>query len=66
MLLIFTLGRTDVFPTDDLGVKRGVQGVYSLAEPPDKAAMEELALSWHPYRTVGSLYLWRHKDTKER
>jgi DNA-3-methyladenine glycosylase II len=65
MLLIFTLGRTDVFPVDDLGLKRGVQGVYSLAKPPNKAAMEELALSWHPYRTVASLYLWRHKDTKE-
>ena len=36
MLLIFTLGRTDVFPADDLGVKRGVQGVYSLQSRPTR------------------------------
>ncbi len=63
MLLIFTLGRTDVFPLDDLGVKKGVQSVYSLAERPKKVEMERIAESWHPYRTVASLYLWRHKDT---
>jgi DNA-3-methyladenine glycosylase II len=64
MLLIFTLGRTDVFPLDDLVVRKGIQGVYSLAELPKKAEMEKLAESWHPYRTVASLYLWRHKDQK--
>jgi DNA-3-methyladenine glycosylase II len=64
MLLIFTLGRTDVFPVDDLGVKKGVQEVYSLKEMPKKDEMERLSESWHPYRTVASLYLWRHKDEK--
>ncbi len=64
MLLIFTLGRTDVFPVDDLGVKKGVQGVYSLAELPKGRDGESSRESWHPYRTVASLYLWRHKDTK--
>ena len=63
MLLIFTLGRPNVFPVDDLGVRKGVQGVYSLREMPKKTEMESLAENWHPYRTVASLYLWRHKDT---
>ena len=62
MLLIFTLGRTNVFPVDDLGVRKGVQSIYSLKEMPNKAEMEKLAENWHPYRTVASLYLWRHKD----
>jgi len=62
MLLIFTLGRADVFPLDDLGVKKGVQSVYSLAEMPKKVEMERFAENWHPYSTVASLYLWRHKD----
>ena len=62
MLLIFTLGRPNVFPVDDLGVKKGIQQVYSLKETPKRAEMEKLAESWHPYKTVASLYLWRHKD----
>jgi DNA-3-methyladenine glycosylase II len=63
MLLIFTLGRPNVFPVDDLGVRKGVQGVYSLREIPKRTEMESLAENWRPYRTVASLYLWRHKDT---
>ncbi len=62
MLLIFTLGRPNVFPVDDLGVRKGVQQVYSLRELPKKAEMEKLAENWHPYKTVASLYLWRRKD----
>jgi DNA-3-methyladenine glycosylase II len=64
MLLIFTLGRTDVLPVDDLGVRKGVQEVYSLKEMPKKVKMEKLGENWHPYRTVASLYLWRHKDKR--
>jgi DNA-3-methyladenine glycosylase II len=63
MLLIFTLGRPNVFPVDDLGVRKGVQGVYSLREIPKRTEMESLAENWRPYRTVASLYLWHHKDT---
>ena len=66
MLLIFTLGRPNVFPVDDLGVKKGVQQVYSLPEIPRRAEMDKLAERWHPYRTVASLYLWRHKDADQR
>jgi DNA-3-methyladenine glycosylase II len=63
MLLIFTLGRTDVLPVDDLGVRKGVQGVYHLRDMPKKAEIERIGESWRPYRSVASLYLWRHKDS---
>ncbi|MDG6926415.1 MAG: DNA-3-methyladenine glycosylase 2 family protein [Nitrososphaerota archaeon] len=63
MLLIFTLGRTDVLPVDDLGVKKAVQRVYSLAEMPKRAEIEKIGEIWRPYRSVASLYLWRHKDS---
>ncbi len=62
MLLIFTLGRVDVLPVDDLGVRKGIQGVYSLESLPTREEIEKIAESWHPYRTVASLYLWRYKD----
>jgi DNA-3-methyladenine glycosylase II len=65
MLLIFTLGRTDVLPVDDLAVRKGVQSVYDLAEMPKKAEIEKLAEKWRPYSTVASLYLWRYRGAKE-
>jgi len=64
MLLIFTLGRADVLPVDDLGVKKGIQTLYSMREMPKRAEIEKLAENWRPYSTVASLYLWRHKDTE--
>jgi len=63
MLLIFTLGRPDVLPVDDLGIRRAIQEIYSLAEMPKKEEIEALAKNWHPYCSVASLYLWKHKDT---
>jgi DNA-3-methyladenine glycosylase II len=63
MLLIFTLGRPDVLPTEDLGIRKAIQNVYALKELPRKKEIEELAKSWHPYCSVASLYLWRHKDS---
>jgi DNA-3-methyladenine glycosylase II len=59
MLLIFTLGRADVLPVDDLAVRKRIQQVYSLQEMPKKAEIEKLAENWRPYSTVASLYLWR-------
>lgn len=64
MLLIFTLGRADVFPVDDLGIRKGVQAVYSMKDLPKKGEMESLSETWRPYRSVASLYLWRHKDER--
>ena len=62
MLMIFTLGRPDVLPVDDLGIKKGIQNVYRLREMPKREKIEALAKNWHPYCSVASLYLWRHKD----
>jgi DNA-3-methyladenine glycosylase II len=64
MLMIFTLGRTDVLPVDDLGIKKGIQRAYRLRSMPKKEKIEKLAKNWHPYCSVASLYLWRHKDSK--
>jgi DNA-3-methyladenine glycosylase II len=64
MLLIFTLGRPDVLPVDDFGIRKSVQKVYSLRNLPDSRVIQRIAEQWHPYCTVASLYLWREKDGK--
>ncbi|MDA4117487.1 MAG: DNA-3-methyladenine glycosylase 2 family protein, partial [Thaumarchaeota archaeon] len=62
MFLIFTLGRSDVLPVDDYGIRKSIQILYGLAETPKKDEIGKLAVKWHPYCTVASLYLWRAKD----
>ena len=62
MFLIFTLGRPDVLPVDDYGIKTSVQRIYGLSELPKRAAIEDLAARWRPFCTVASLYLWHAKD----
>ena len=59
MFLIFTLGRQDILPVGDLGLKKGIQLLYSMPELPKEDAMEEIAESWRPYRTVATWYLWK-------
>lgn len=61
MFLIFSLGRADVLPVDDLGLRAGVQDQYGLAELPDKATLTELAEPWRPYRSIATWYLWRSR-----
>jgi DNA-3-methyladenine glycosylase II len=56
MFLIFSMRRPDVFPIDDLGIRRGMERFFGVA---DGAAAVERAEVWRPYRTVASLYLWR-------
>ena len=63
MFLIFCLNRPDVWPIDDLGVRKGVQQAYGRAEMPGKAEMIERGERWRPYRTVASWYLWRSLDS---
>ena len=63
MFLIFTLGRPDVLPVGDLGIKHAFRRAYGLDEIPSKDAMIELAEPWRPYRTRGSEYLWRSLAT---
>lgn len=59
MFLIFRLGRLDVLPVDDLGVRDAMRQAYDLEELPEAARMEEIAAPWRPYRSVGCWYLWR-------
>lgn len=59
MFLIFSLGRPDVLPVGDLGLKKGIQRVYLLSELPQKEQMEKIAQKWRPYRSVATWYLWR-------
>jgi DNA-3-methyladenine glycosylase II len=60
MQLLFGLGRPDVFPVEDLGIRNGMQELYG--DDLDPAEMTELAEPWRPYRSYASLYLWRSVD----
>ena len=62
MLLIFTLGRLDVMPVDDYGVKAGLQALHKLEEFPKKQDFARLTEKWQPYRSIGAWYLWRVAD----
>lgn len=59
MFLMFNLGRADVFPVLDLGVRKGIAQIYALADLPDPKEMYKYAENWRPYRSVAALYLWR-------
>lgn len=65
MLLMFALGREDVFAPDDLGLQQAVIGLYGLNHRKKKtlqAAIHKIAAQWSPYRSYACLYLWRWKD----
>jgi DNA-3-methyladenine glycosylase II len=63
MLLISNLGRPDVFPIDDFGVREGYRRVHRLAAQPKPKALGIIAQAYAPYRTTAALYLWRAADT---
>ncbi|MDE1828422.1 MAG: DNA-3-methyladenine glycosylase 2 family protein [Candidatus Micrarchaeota archaeon] len=62
MFLIFSLGRTDVFPMDDLGIRKAVKEVYGLRDLPDKKKLEGISRVWRPYGSIAALYLWHSHD----
>jgi 3-methyladenine DNA glycosylase/8-oxoguanine DNA glycosylase len=66
MLLIFRLGRPNVLPVDDYGVRKGMQRLYKLRELPNKAAMRRRARKWEPWCSVASWYLWRCAELPAR
>jgi DNA-3-methyladenine glycosylase II len=65
MLLMFALGREDVFAIDDLGIQNAMVKLYKL-DPSDKKKLKEslvkLSAKWSPFRTYACLHLWRWKD----
>lgn len=67
MLLMFTLGREDVFAVDDLGIQQAMIKLYKLDNTDKKALKEKMLLlsaKWSPYRTYACLHLWQWKDDK--
>ena len=67
MLLMFTLGREDVFAVDDYGLQVAMKKLYNLDDSNKKEFKQQLvkiAEKWSPYRTYACLYLWRWKDDK--
>jgi DNA-3-methyladenine glycosylase II len=63
MMLMFRLGRPDVLPVDDLGIRRGAQLVDRAEAMPAPRALAVRGERWGPFRTYASLYLWRIADT---
>jgi DNA-3-methyladenine glycosylase II len=64
MFMIFGLGRLDVLPVGDLGVRKAVMNLYGLKEMPDPATTVTIANKhkWHPYESVAAWYLWQSLD----
>src|SRR5262249_28059745 len=59
MLLIFRLGRPDILPADDYGIRKGFGVAMRRRELPSRTDLEKRGARWRPYRTVASWYLWR-------
>ena len=66
MLLIFTLGRPDVLPVDDFGVRDGYRVLHGLEAQPKPKALAEIGLAWSPYRSIAAWYLWRASEEGKR
>ena len=64
MLLVFQLGRPDVLPVDDFGVRSGFQAAYGLRRLPRPQALAAWGERWKPYRTTAAWYLWRAMELK--
>ena|ERR1051326_3500589 len=62
MFLMFNLGRPDVLPIHDYGVRRGFQVAYRKRKLPEPEQLEKFGKRWSPYRTTASLYLYRAAD----
>jgi len=62
MMLIFRLGRADVLPVNDLGVRKGYHLAYSTPDLPTLSELKQAGECWAPYRSVASWYLWRATD----
>ena len=65
MFLMFNLGRPDVLPVGDLGVRKGYQNAYAMSEMPAPKMLAEVGVRWAPHRTLAAFYLWRAADTTQ-
>ena len=66
MLLIFNLGRPDVLPVDDYGIRKGFALAFKKQSLPSRQQLEKRGARWKPYRTVASWYLWRAVELAQR
>ena len=62
MILMFSLGRKDIFSKGDLGLRKGIMKLYKLKKMPSDKMMDKLARAWSPYRTYAARVLWRVAD----
>ena len=65
MVLMFSLGRTDIFSKGDLGLRKGMMYLYGLKKMPSDAQIEKLSKKWSPYRTYAARVLWRVADARK-
>ena len=66
MLLIFTLGRLDVLPVDDFGVREGYRMALKLEAQPKPKELAAVGAAWAPFRSVAAWYLWRNVDLERK
>ncbi len=66
MLLIFTLGRPDVLPVDDFGVREGYRVLFDLDLQPKPKLLAEIGLAWSPYRSIATWYLYRAAEAARK
>lgn len=68
MFLMFCMGRTDVLPHGDLGIRNGVQKLYHLGAVPSPAGVVKIAQdnNWHPYESIASWYVWKSLDNEPK
>jgi DNA-3-methyladenine glycosylase II len=66
MFLMFCMGRLDVLPVGDLGIRNGIMKLYKLSIVPGPDEIREIAAKnhWHPYESVASWYVWQSLDNK--
>lgn len=66
MILMFSLGRVDIFSKGDLGLRKGIMKLYGLKKLPSDRQMEKLSRAWKPYRTYAAKVLWRVADESKK
>lgn len=61
--LMFVLGRQDIFPANDLGIRKAVSELYKVDSTPE--SLEKISEPWRPYRTIASMYLWHSLNNRQ-